>query len=137
MSARVDPADPILEELTARLVDMTGDEPTCDAVSVYTSGAWSAEVTGETAWLSVALSPSEGRDPPTLDDFQLALVYALGFEKDEESREPAFLQEWEVEEDDSWEESALRELALQVLAVLSRVLDCGPIVAMKVDASPL
>ncbi|MBI5946545.1 MAG: hypothetical protein HY875_00210 [Chloroflexi bacterium] len=137
MSARVELADPILEELTARLVDMTGEEPTCDAVYVYTRGAWSAEIAGEASWLTAVLSRGEGRDGPPLDDFQLAIIYGLGFEKDEEGSEPGFLQEWELEEGDSWEEDALRELALQTLALLSRVLDCGPIVEMKVDVSPL
>ncbi len=137
MNARLDPADSILEELTARLVDLTGEDPTCDAVYVLAPGAWSAEVTGEASWLTVVLSRADGPAQAPLDDFQLALIYALGFEKDEESREPAFLQEWELDEDDSWEEDALRGLALQVLAILSRVLDCGPIIAMKVEVSPL
>ncbi|MCK9517666.1 MAG: hypothetical protein M0R74_01370 [Dehalococcoidia bacterium] len=128
--------DALLEELTGALVGLTGERRTDGMVRVVTDAGWQLEawVDEETFALDLVAASEAALD--ALDDYQLALVYGLGFvdEGDEDEAGPLFRLEFEYDPGEEWEEEALRELALLGLGLLRDVLRC-PVAAYRVDST--
>jgi len=119
--------DERLEELTAALVRLTGEARFDEQVVVESGGGWALVAWVDEDTFAMDLVPSEPGAFERLDDYQLAVIYGLGFE-DEEAEDDSvlFRQEFEYEAGEEWEEQALRELALLGLGLLRDVLHCSP-----------
>lgn len=118
--------DQVLEEFTAALVRLTGEALVDEQVVVDSGGGWALASWVEEDTFALDLVPTEPGVLGQLDDYQLAVIYGLGFVDEEEDGETVFREEFEYEAGEEWEEQALRELALLGLGLLRDVLHCTP-----------
>lgn len=114
--------DAVMEELTSKLVELTQEGSGLEGV-IAEAGDYFVQFAGgpdDIAFETVSNDfLPEGRQ---LNDYQLALLFGMGFEYDDEAAEGSNLfMEYELEEDDAWEEETLREFALQAVAILHYV----------------
>lgn len=115
-----DRLDELLEPLTMALVALT-ERRGGKGVALEAQG-WSLRFTGGPSSLGMQLLAEAGM--PALNDFQLSLIYRLHFERREGKGPPQFFVQYTVRKPHHWEEQTLRELALEVLALLYYVLGC-------------
>lgn len=120
------PIDRTLELLTAALVRLTGEARMPEQVQVSAAPGWVVLFWLEPETLGVDLCADVAGSIDELDDYQLALLYGLGFVDEEVDGEVRFRQEFEYDPGDEWEEQAIRELALLVLGLLRDVVDADP-----------
>jgi hypothetical protein len=126
MQSPVPALDSVLEELTSLLVELTQEGSSLSAVTV-SAGDFYVQFAGAPAELLIeAVSNDYLPGEAHLNDYQLAVLYGLGFELDEEAEESNFLLEYELEDDETWEEQSLREFALQALGILHYVFAQDP-----------
>ena len=127
-----DKLDELTEELTAALVILAGGEDPEVGFVVAGSGPYLVGFTADATSFGTIVAFTE---PIELDDLQLMIIGSLDLEPNENS---AFVVEYEIEEDEEWEEQTLREFALRGLALLVHVFRCdlASITVDKVAAAP-
>jgi hypothetical protein len=111
--------DAVMEELATKLVELTREGTTIEGV-IAEAGDYFVQFAGGTDDIAIeTVSNDFLPEDRQLNDYQMALLYGMGFEYDEEAAEGSNLfMEYELEEDDAWEEETLREFALQAVALL-------------------
>lgn len=128
--------DDLLEVFVAELASLL-DPPAFDArIVAAASGGWRAEAWIDPATFALDLVPPGPGARDELDDYQLALLYGLGFDDDGPDDAPLFRQEFDYEEGEEWEEQALRELGLLALAALRDVLHQADVASYRVERWP-
>lgn len=111
----------VVEDLTGLLVRMTAGEKGVDGVVVTAGEAYVAFAGDEETLMMQAPSNDFLPDDEELNDFQLMLVFGLGYEFDPESEEAEnFSKELELDEP-VWDEQTLREVALEAVGMLRYV----------------
>jgi hypothetical protein len=120
------PIDRALESLTAALVQLTGEARMREQVRLVAAPGWRLLFWLDLDTFGVDLCAEAQASIDELDDYQLAVVYGLGFTDEDVEGEVRFRQEFEYDPADEWEEQAIRELALLVLGLLRDVIDCDP-----------
>ncbi|MGE5596601.1 MAG: hypothetical protein ACM3S1_11280 [Hyphomicrobiales bacterium] len=125
--------DLVLEELTAEILRLVDGEVTGEEIRVRTDGGWRLAAWLEPDTFAVDFVPEGDAQIDALDDYQLALIYGLGFEDEEQGERLFFRQAFDREEGEEWEEQAVRELALLGLGALRDVLRCAPISSYRVE----
>ena len=127
-----DKLDELTEELTAALVILAGGEDPAVGFVVAGSGPYLVGFTADATSFGTIVAFTE---PVELDDLQIMIIGSLDLEPNENS---AFVVEYEIEEDEEWEEQTLREFALRGLALLVYVFRCdlASITVDKVEAAP-
>ncbi|MCC6381799.1 MAG: hypothetical protein IT304_04780 [Dehalococcoidia bacterium] len=125
-AATVAALDVLLEELTAALVAIT--ERRGPKQALLHGGDWAVRYHGGQTALTLHLQARP--DLPAAshpNDYQLALVYRSHLERWGPAHEaPQFLVEYTLRKPHRWEEQALRELALESIALLVYVFGCPP-----------
>lgn len=113
------------------------ESPAFDARVVAAAGdGWRAEawLDPETFVLDFVAPGPKARE--RLDDYQLALIYGLGFDDAEDGGLPRFRQEYEYAPGDEWEDQALRELALLAFGALRDILRESDAASYRVERLP-
>lgn len=128
--------DEVAEAFVAQLASLL-DPPAFDARVVASAGdGWRAEAWLDPTMFALDLVPPGPGARDELDDYQLALLYTLGFDDDGPDHAPLFRQEFDYEPGEEWEEQALRELALLALGALRDILHEADVASYRVERRP-
>ena len=119
--------DSLLEDLVSEIVRLVDDQVFNERIIVRAPG-WRLEYWLDPDTFAVDLKPDRGAGSVSeLDDYQLALIYGLGFEDEGTEDHLLLREEFDYEPGEQWEEQAIRELSLLGLAILRDVLDLRPL----------